>query len=194
MIGEIVEEFRSGFHSGLGDSGATLLPVDDKVGSEAECIPVRLGDTEQFADHVHREFSCEVVHELAAPLFDKGIDVGVGEIPDVGFEFADASRGKTARDQGPDSPVGRWIHREKGHHGARFAHVPFQGDALGVGKENRVAKSREDIRVARESPEISLLAVVDGGLFSQASIDGIGILVGLPVVGIEFDQGDGLHE
>jgi hypothetical protein len=187
--GEVAEDVGRCLHSLRRHLCPALLAVNHGVGPGPQRVAVFARHSDHLADHVHGELAGELLDEVAAPGLGEGVQIVHRQGPDVGLEVGDAAGCEAPAHQAPEPVVARRVHGQERHDRGGFLHLlALERHALGVGEAQRVAKSREHVRVSRQGPEIAFFVVVHGGLVAQGPVHGVGVFLGLPVVGIEVDQ------
>ncbi len=155
-------------HAGIG------VEVERLVDPAAEHVPVLFGHAEQRGDHIGREASAEVLHEVERALPDLGVEEARTELADVNLEAGHPTRSEGLGHQPAVAGVLGRVHEDHDLLGVRRVRShDLEHGAVGRAERLRVAAGRVHVVEAAQRVEVALGVVVARRLVTQALPDGV---------------------
>jgi len=153
-----------------------IIEADQAVREMEDSPAFLIGHAEKLRDHLKRQFSGDLLHELALALVRNLLENAARDLADVRLELSDRARRKAAGHKPAVLAVPRRIHTE--HHALDHGElVPInhlQIDALHGGEDEGALGHVDHVTVLREHPESRTLRLrmpVERGFASKRRED-----------------------
>jgi hypothetical protein len=159
--------------------GLLVVPVHDRHAEVADHVPVRLGDPDQFGDHLGREPAREVGHHVERSGVQQRLQVPPRDLAQARLQRHDAPLGERVRHQRPHPGVLRRVHRDEGEEalGVRSPEGRLDAQAVDAGEAPGVTQRRVDVGVAGDRPEVVAVVAEDRVVLAQLRVDRVRVVL-----------------
>ena len=170
-----------------GDRGRVGVALEGNVGPLAELVAIRVGDTEQREDDLHRQRRREVLHEVATALRHERLEQADGGGADERLEALHPARREGAAHELPEPIVARRV--EGDHHRRGLEHLrvqPLEDDAFRRAVGRPVDERWQHVAEARQGPELELLVAMERLVVAEPAVDRVRIFLELVREGVQL--------